>query len=124
MSKDIAVIARPDPRRQTPNDFVGRRRIIDSEVWDQDALDTVVPATIRFDKNGLGYFWMIAVEGGLDCRFDGDRVEFSWIGDDDGDPTCGRGWANIEADGKLRGRIFFHQGEDSAFVAEREKRSP
>jgi hypothetical protein len=60
---------------------------------------------------------MIAVQGGIDPRFERNRVGFSWVGDDDGSETNGRGWAEIGEDGKLRGRIYFHRGDDSSFVA-------
>jgi len=43
-----------------------------------------------------------------------DRIEFSWEGQDELDPVSGRGWATIE-NNELHGRIFFHQGDDSAF---------
>ena len=108
-------------RRTPPKQFLGRWRIIETDVWDQDALDLVVPAHMTFERGALGHFQMIAVEGGLDCRFDGNRVEFSWLGDDEGQPTGGRGWAELEPDGKLRGRLYFHQGDDTEFVANREE---
>lgn len=44
-------------------------------------------------------------------------VEFSWQGHDEGDPASGRGWATLEAEGSLRGRIYFHLGDDSGFHA-------
>lgn len=116
---NVEVVVPPELRRITPKRFAGRWRIVETEAWEQEALDNVVPAHITFIDGWLGHFQMIVVEGGLDCRFDGNRVEFSWIGDDDGRPTNGRGWAEIDEDGKLMGRIFFHQGEDSAFEAER-----
>ncbi len=119
---DPEVKAPDDHRPRTPKKFAGKWRIIESEVWDPAALDMVVPAHITFASGGLGHFQMIAVEGGLDCRFEGDRVEFSWVGDDDGDRTNGRGWAEIGKDGDLVGRIYFQQGDDSGFVAKREKR--
>lgn len=61
------------------------------------------------------------------CRTLADRehrdgrpgVEFSWQGDDDGDPASGRGWAVLESDGSLRGRIYVHLGDDSGFHAMR-----
>lgn len=81
----------------------------------------IVPAHVTLDADGLGHFQLIAVEGGIDCRFDGDRVEFSWVGDDDGHVTNGRGWAELAKDGRLRGRIYFHQGDDSSFVARKAK---
>jgi hypothetical protein len=107
---------------KTPKAFLGTWRIVETEMWDEDALDMVVPAHITFTPDGLGSFQMIAMQAGLDARFDGSRVEFSWIGDDDGSETNGRGWAEIGEDGKLRGRIYIHQGDDSSFVAKRAKR--
>jgi hypothetical protein len=104
---------------KAPKAFLGSWRIVETELWDKDALDLVVPAHMDFSADGLGQFRMIAVQGDLDCRFDGNRVEFSWIGDDEGDPSNGRRCAEIGKDGKLRGRIYFHQGDDSAFVAKR-----
>ncbi len=64
----------------------------------------------------------------MDCRF-GKRdgapwVEFSWQGSDEGDEALGRGWAVIYDAGKLTGRIFFHQGDDSAFEAIRFEARP
>lgn len=35
------------------------------------------------------------------------------------DPASGRGWAVIEND-ELHGRIFIHQGDDSAFRARKQ----
>jgi hypothetical protein len=46
-------------------------------------------------------------------------VEFSWEGNDECDPASGRGWAVLEEDGSLCGRIFFHLGDDSGFTAVR-----
>jgi hypothetical protein len=111
--------------RTTPKEFLGRWRITGSDVWGSDALDLAGPAHITFVDALLGDFQMIAIEGGLDCRFSGNRVAFSWVGDDDGEASSGRGWAEVLQDGTLRGRMFIHQGDDSAFVAVREvARSP
>lgn len=107
-------------QRATTPSFLGRWRIVETEVWEQDALDMVTRAHITFIEEQLGHFQMIAVDGGIDCRFHGSRVEFSWIGDDDGDRTRGRGWAEIQHDGTMRGRVYFHQGDDSAFTAKRD----
>jgi hypothetical protein len=41
-------------------------------------------------------------------------VEFSWSGFDEMVEVSGRGWAAFEGE-ELRGHIYFHQGEDSAF---------
>ena len=81
------------------------------------------PAYIEINADGTGASRFIAVEGNLDCRFNelgGNRaVEFSWNGDDEGDPVSGRGWANFSPGGSLHGRLFFHMGDESGFRATR-----
>lgn len=101
--------------------LVGRWRIVEMELWDVEAIDLVGPGFIEFGSSGQGEFRFIVVHGFLDVRYDdsGDapRAEFSWEGDDEGDPRSGRGWAAVAADGSLSGRIFFHNGDDSSFRA-------
>jgi hypothetical protein len=111
---------------RTANPFVGRWRITEMELWGRKDLDLVVPAFIEFDRDGMGEFRFIAVQGCLDCRFSErsgmPAVEFSWEGQDDADESLGRGWA-ILRDGKLEGRWFFHRGDDSWFLATKLSRS-
>jgi hypothetical protein len=57
-------------------------------------------------------------------RDGGLGVEFSWEGFDEGDPVSGRGWAMLEPDGSLRGRFYFHLGDDSGFHAVRTEAVP
>ncbi len=113
----------PTPDRTTATEFSGTWRIISTELWDTDALDTMQPAFIKFDDESIGSFGMIVISAGIDCRFgmrDGKPlVEYTFDGDDDGHPCTGRGWGVIEDDGKIRGRMFIHLGDDSSFVAER-----
>jgi hypothetical protein len=101
----------------------GRWRIVETELWDSDALNLVAPAFIEFGEDGLGSFGFIAVQGELDCREvtrdSRPGVEFSWEGNDLCDPASGRSWAVLEEDDSLRGRIFFHLGDDSSFTAVR-----
>jgi hypothetical protein len=95
------------------------------ELWDTAYLDLDGPAQINFDRDRLGSFQFGAVVGWIDYRLgtrDGNlAVEFSWEGRNDADPTCGRGWATIDGN-RLSGRLLFHNGDDSAFVALRESR--
>lgn len=92
------------------------------EKWEREYRDLVVPAFIEIWPNRQGEFQFGTVHGWMDCRFgmrDGwPAVEFSWDGEDDNDPGSGRGWATL-GDGRLRGRVFIHCGEDSAFEARR-----
>lgn len=103
--------------------FSGDWRIEDMEVWGGSDLDLLGPANITFDDDGYGSVQFVAVVGLIDCQYSERNrlplVEFSWQGHDDNDDACGRGWGIIESDGKLRGRIFIHYADDSAFTAKR-----
>lgn len=107
-------------KQHTNNPFIGRWRIVEMEVWDQDYVDMEVPGHFTFAKDNLGNFQFGLVSGELDCRTTlktgQDRIEFSWAGEDEGSPVSGRGWA-VVADDQLLGRIYFHLGEDSSFHA-------
>ena len=101
--------------------FEGDWRIIEMELWDQDAIDLLGPAFITFEpKKNSGQFQFIAVHGWMDCRFTErdmlPAVEFSWEGNDEMDPASGRGWALFEG-GLLKGRIFIHRLEYTGFTA-------
>src|SRR5262245_35086651 len=111
---------------RTPGSFVGYWRITEMEVWDREYLDLVVPAFIEFDGKQMGQFQFGTVRGWLDCRFEerggAEVVEFSWEGENDNDPGCGRGWAGVRKD-RLEGRLYIHGGDDSGFVASRADRA-
>jgi len=106
------------------NQFVGKWRIVDMEVWDQEYVDMEVPGYIRIASDGNGQFQFGLVSGDIDGRVEqcGNalRFEFSWSGQDENHPVCGRGWAVIE-NGKLNGRIYLHQADDSTFRAIKSK---
>ena len=101
----------------------GRWRIVETEMWDQEALDLVVPAHITFEPSGLGEMELIAIGASIDYRLDqvdgSPIVEFSWWGFDDMEPTSGRARAAVERD-TMSGKLFIHQGDESRFVAKRE----
>jgi hypothetical protein len=107
--------------------IVGRWRIVETDLWDRGALDLVEPAHIRFGRGGLGEMRLIAIDASIDYRLDrrdgATLVEFSWAGRDERDATSGRAWARIDGD-TMRGKLFIHQGDESAFVASREASVP
>lgn len=102
--------------------FVGTWSIVEMEAWDQEYVNMEVRGHFTFRQNGTGYFQFGLVQGEMDCRIettdDHERIDFSWEGQDELSPTSGRGWAMIEKK-ELRGRIFFHQGDDSTFRAKK-----
>jgi hypothetical protein len=103
-------------------DFLGNWRIVEMELWDRDVLHMVEPASLTLAKDNQGRIAFIAVEAWVDYRVvlrEGlPAIEFSFQGTDEGDEISGRAWAVLEGE-RLRGRLFFHMGDDSSFVAER-----
>lgn len=106
------------PKRVPESPFIGRWRIVSTSAWEGDYLDEEEPAYIEFTARG-GEFHFGYVHGVMDCRpatRDGrPAVEWTWDGNDEMDPAQGRGWAGDE----LHGMIFFHQGDETEFVAKR-----
>jgi hypothetical protein len=100
--------------------FAGRWRIVEMELWDQDFVDLESPGHITFSRGGRGEMHFGAVDLTLAWRLDakGNRVDFTFGGFDEGDEVSGRGWAELNSE-KLTGRIAFHQGDESGFVAQK-----
>jgi hypothetical protein len=98
---------------------IGRWRIVEMDLWDEEDVDLVAPGFIEFHPDHTGSLAFIAVQGGIDwrerSRHGRSGLEFSWDGFDESDPVTGRGWAVLEDDGSLRGHIYFHLGDDSGF---------
>ena len=90
------------------------------EQWDQDFVDLVSPGQITFTRDGRGELHFGALEVSLDWRVDTNesRVEFAFEGFDEGDEVSGNGWAELNGK-KLTGRIAFHLGDESWFVAQK-----
>jgi hypothetical protein len=106
-------------RRSDPRSFRGRWRIVSTNVCRPKELDDFAPAHISFGKSNHGELSLLAISADVDYRVgvrDGEPVvEFSWEGDDDGNPICGRGWARRDAQ-ELVGRLFIHGGDEAEFA--------
>jgi hypothetical protein len=115
------MMAKKKPKPKSP--FLGRWHIVSMSNWDGDYINEEVRAFIEFEPGQRGDFQFGYVRGGIDYRDvlrDGrPAAEFSWDGNDEMDPATGRGWAVLD-DERLKGMIFFHQGDESEFEAERE----
>ncbi len=103
-------------------DFVDRWRITWMEEWDQDYIDLVTAGHVTLGRDGTGEFQFGTVRGWVDYRVESRQgteiLEFSWEGENDNDPGCGRGWAVLNGN-QLEGRLYIHMGDDSAFRAKR-----
>lgn len=86
-------------------------------MWDKEDLDLTETAYIQFEGD-MGQFHFICVDGQLDVEYSQDKAAFSWLGNDERDMACGRGWAVVDGD-ELTGKIYFHRGDNSTFHAVR-----
>ena len=88
--------------------YLGKWTIHSMEVWEEDFIDFNGPAVFAVEENGTGYFEFGAVETEIDCRVESigevERLEFSFEGEDEGDPVSGRGWAKVDGS-EMNGRI-------------------
>ena len=110
-----------------PNPFTGRWRIVSMEQWEQDYVDEEEEGYFEFDDKRGGEFHFGYVHGDMDCSLtskDGEpAVEWSWDGNDEMDEAQGRGWAVLKGN-EIHGKIFFHGGDHSGFVAKRKRQPP
>ncbi|MCW4465396.1 hypothetical protein OK351_07765 [Glutamicibacter sp. MNS18] len=108
-------------RANATDKLIGRWRIIEMDNWDREEIDALEPSFITFSKGMHGEFAFIAAHGWMDCRpieWNGHPgVEFTWEGNDDGDPVHGRGWVALVDDDEIEGHIYIHLGENSGFRA-------
>jgi hypothetical protein len=107
------------------NKYIGKWRIERMELWDPDYIDLVVQGHVTFKRANKGSLQFGAIDCDLDCRIETfgsvELIQFSFIGEDEGDTVSGRGWALIGRDGRLMGKILFHFGDESQFLASKSK---
>lgn len=103
--------------------FEGTWHITDMENWDEDYFNMEVQAYIEIDKRGSGDFQFGLVTGQIDGEVvkdqSGEKLEFTWEGNDENDEAFGSGWLKLKDKNALEGKIKFHQGDSSLFTAER-----
>lgn len=101
--------------------FEGTWHIYEMEQWDEDYFNMDVQAFIKIASKGTGNFQFGLVSGQLDIdEIDGDgRLEFTWSGSDECDEAFGSGWIALKDENTLKGKIKFHEGDSSKFMARR-----
>ena len=101
--------------------YEGVWHILEMDLWDEDYFNMEVQAYIRIGSNGIGDFQFGLVSGGLDGEVvktgNLERFEFTWDGQDEMDPASGSGWLKLSGKDKARGRVKFHLGDSSEFLA-------
>jgi len=104
-------------------DFTGIWHIYEMGLWDEDYFNMEVQAYIEIKQNNLGNFQFGLVSGQMDGKVVDygvkKRFEFTWEGDDEGEPVCGSGWLEVTEKDKLKGEFRIHLGDDSGFLAKK-----
>lgn len=101
------------------NLFQGKWHIYEMETWDEDYFNMEVQAFIKIDEKDMGHFQFGLVSGYIDGETIGDRLEFTWDGNDECDPAQGSGWIELKDENTLKGKIKIHLGDSSKFRATR-----
>lgn len=103
--------------------FKGMWHIYEMELWDEGYFNMEVQAYIKIGSRNLGDFHFGLVSGVIDGKVvrypDRTRFEFTFEGDDEGDPVSGFGWITLKEKDVIEGEFRFHLGDDSTFLARR-----
>ncbi|WP_419421635.1 hypothetical protein ACNVED_16805 (plasmid) [Legionella sp. D16C41] len=99
-----------------PNQFNGKWKIVEMDAWDLEFIDLVEPGYIEFNSQMSGEFHFGCIYANMYYVLNNHKIEFTFEGDDEGNEISGRGWV-IYKDNELHGHIFFHQGDESGFIA-------
>lgn len=103
--------------------LAGLWHIYEMEMWDESYLNMEVQAYIEIDEQGFGDFQFGLVTGQIDGELISDnsnlKLDFTWEGSDECDPASGSGWLKLKNKNQLEGKIKFHGGDSSMFLAER-----
>jgi len=114
-------------KKRTANPFVGRWRIDSMEMWDDDYIHEEGEGHFEFEESRSGSFRFGYVRAEMDYLLDErdgrPAAEFTFEGNAEMDPTTGRGWCVVDGD-RLSGKIVFHGGDASGFVATKQGRAP
>ncbi len=94
----------------------GKWRIVEVTDHEADFPNMVEPAFILFNGKGGGEFVFGCISGAICGAGDRDAVEFSWEGNDEMDEACGDGWAELQPDGSIIGRVCLHGGDEANFT--------
>jgi hypothetical protein len=94
------------------------RRVVETPGYDM----ATGGSYILFDEHG-GEFALDCLTGSIHGPCEGDAVEFEWDGSDEMDEASDDGYAKLQPDGSLKGKIRLQNGDDIPFIARRQKTS-
>ncbi|NEQ66805.1 MAG: hypothetical protein F6K21_15130 [Symploca sp. SIO2D2] len=103
--------------------FAGTWHITEMENWDADYFNMEVQAYLELDEHESGEFQFGLVTGYIDGEIvqaeSGEKLEFTWEGNDECDEAFGSGWLKLQDKNTIEGKVKFHGGDSSLFSAKR-----
>jgi hypothetical protein len=99
--------------------LIGRWRIVEADLWDNDYLDLVGPAQMTIRADGHGEIAFGALQAGLDLEYSPNAIFFTWAGFDEMDEVNGSGSAELQDDGTVQIEFAYRLGDDATLKAVR-----
>jgi len=103
--------------------FLDKWFIKEMDMWDKDYINMEVDGYIEIYDECNGNFQFGLVKGDIIYKINKFKnkeiLKFKFTAVDELDPVAGTGWLKIIKDGVVEGEFSFHNGDTSAFVAER-----
>ena len=99
--------------------LIGRWRIVEADLWEDDCLDLVGPAQMTIGADGHGEIAFGALQAGLDIEYSATAIFFTWAGFDEMDEVNGSGSAELQDDGTLEIGFAYRLGDDATLKAVR-----
>ena len=93
----------------------GLYEIVEMEIWDKKKSNPADRARISI-QGRKGTLHFIGFDARMEIKKTGDRYLFTWVVSNESDSLSGYGNFTCSGD-TLTGRIYMHEGYDSAFVA-------
>jgi hypothetical protein len=100
--------------------IIGRRRIVEADLWDHSHLDLVGPAYLQIGGDGWAEFALGAAQAGGELRYAETAVFFRWQGFDEGDEISGDASAELQDDGTIEIELSYDNGDDATLIGRRE----
>ena len=98
--------------------LLGRRRIVEADLWDRAYLDLCGPATLSITAQG-GEIAFGVLEASLSIAYARNSIDFRWHGADEGEEVAGEGSAELLDDGTLEIEFSYDNGDEAVLKAKR-----
>lgn len=104
-------------KAQSDFNFVGVWHIYEMSNWYEDYFNRSVQAFIEIHPHKTGEFQFGLVSGDKNWKLSGNRLTFTWDGQDEMDEASGSAWLQPITADELKGEIQMYYGDNSLLKA-------